>query len=139
MTSTVKMTRIGVGTYLVEHDGRNEIIHVAGPAADRWVFWNGQVFRGDFRPGLSPKAKAAGAAPGPHGGLVTAIIAPMPARVGSLAVATGTRVRKGDILIVLEAMKMELPLRAPADGLVTAVHCEQGQLVQADAVLMDLE
>ena len=71
--------------------------------------------------------------------MVTAIIAPMPARVGSLAVATGTRVRKGDILIVLEAMKMELPLRAPADGLVTAVHCQQGQLVQADAVLMDLE
>jgi biotin carboxyl carrier protein len=63
----------------------------------------------------------------------------MPARVGSITVTTGARVRKGDILVVLEAMKMELPIRAPGAGVVAAVHCEQGQLVQADTVLLDLE
>ena len=35
-------------------------------------------------------------------------------------------------------MKMELPLRAPGDAIVTAIHCREGELVQADAVLMDL-
>jgi biotin carboxyl carrier protein len=138
MTSAVRTTRIGAGTYLVEHDGRNETVYVAGPASDRWVFWNGQVFRGDFRPDTPLTAPAAGPKAGAHGS-VTAIVAPMPARVGSVAVAIGSRVRKGDILIVLEAMKMELPIRAPGDGVVAAVHCEEGQLVQADAALMDLE
>jgi 3-methylcrotonyl-CoA carboxylase alpha subunit len=139
MTSTVKTTRIGSGTYLVEHDGRNDIVYVAGPAADRWVFWNGQLFRGDFRADMSLTANAAAMTAGPHGGPVTAIVAPMPARVGSITVTTGARVRKGDILVVLEAMKMELPIRAPGAGVVAAVHCEQGQLVQADTVLLDLE
>ena len=35
-------------------------------------------------------------------------------------------------------MKMELPLRAPRDGVVTAVHCREGELVQADTVLVEL-
>ncbi len=48
-------------------------------------------------------------------------------------------VRKGDVLVVLDAMKMEMPVRADADGIVTAVHCKPGELVQADAVLVELE
>ena len=44
----------------------------------------------------------------------------------------------GDTLVILEAMKMELPLRAPADGRVTAVHCQPGQLVQPDTSLIEL-
>jgi acetyl/propionyl-CoA carboxylase alpha subunit len=139
MTSPAKVTRLGAGRYLVERDGRQEIVYVAGPPANRWVFWNGQVFLGDFRQDVALMANVPTATVGTHARAVTAIVAPMPARVGSLAVATGTRVRKGDLLIVLEAMKMEWPLRAPGDGVVAAVHCEQGQLVQADEPLMDLE
>ena len=41
--------RIAAGVYRVEHDGRNEIVYVAGPDDDRWVFWNGHVYRGDVR------------------------------------------------------------------------------------------
>ena len=62
----------------------------------------------------------------------------MPARVIRILVQPGSAVKKGDTLIVLEAMKMELPIRAPADGKVAAVHCRDGELVQADAVLIDL-
>jgi biotin carboxyl carrier protein len=48
-------------------------------------------------------------------------------------------VKKGDTLLVLEAMKMELPVRAPGDGTVTAVSCREGELVQAGVVLVELE
>jgi biotin carboxyl carrier protein len=40
--------------------------------------------------------------------------------------------------VVAEAMKMELPIRAPADGVVSAVLCREGELVQADQRLVEL-
>jgi biotin carboxyl carrier protein len=63
----------------------------------------------------------------------------MPATVVRVDAAPGDRVRKGDSLIILEAMKMELPVRAPADGIVTAIHCKAGDLVKAGAPLVELE
>jgi biotin carboxyl carrier protein len=62
----------------------------------------------------------------------------MPARVSRILVQPGDEVKKGVTMIVLEAMKMELPVRALADATVTAVHCREGELVAADAVLIDL-
>lgn len=50
----------------------------------------------------------------------------------------GTEVKKGNTLLVLEAMKMELPLRATADGRIDAVHCRAGELVQPATVLLEL-
>jgi 3-methylcrotonyl-CoA carboxylase alpha subunit len=64
--------------------------------------------------------------------------APMPATVIKVEVKEGDRVRKGDVVVLLEAMKMELPMRAPADGVVRAVRCRDGELVDADAVLVEL-
>ena len=59
-----------------------------------------------------------------HGSLSS----PMPATVISVNVAPGDHVKSGQTLIVLEAMKMELPVRAPGDGRVREVHCKQGDL-----------
>ena len=67
------------------------------------------------------------------------LTAPMPATVVRIAVAVGQAVKAGDLLIALEAMKMELPVRAPRDGVVRAVHCSAGELVQPGHVLLDLE
>jgi 3-methylcrotonyl-CoA carboxylase alpha subunit len=67
-----------------------------------------------------------------------AITAPMPATVLKVHVKVGEPVKKGDTVVLLEAMKMELPLRAPGDGTVAAVHCREGELVPADAVLVEL-
>ena len=64
--------------------------------------------------------------------------APMPATIIEIRVAPGDAVKKGDILIVLEAMKMELPVRAHGDGRVKAVHCRPGDLVQPETSLIDL-
>jgi 3-methylcrotonyl-CoA carboxylase alpha subunit len=63
----------------------------------------------------------------------------MPATVRRINVAAGAQVSKGDTLLVLEAMKMELPVRAPHDGVVTAVSCKEGDLVQAGVPLLELE
>jgi biotin carboxyl carrier protein len=54
-------------------------------------------------------------------------------------VQPGAAIAKGDVAVILEAMKMELPLRAPSDGVVAAVHCREGELVQAGTPLVDLE
>jgi biotin carboxyl carrier protein len=64
--------------------------------------------------------------------------APMPATVVRVLVSAGQSVRKGETLVLLEAMKMELPIRAPADAVVKAVNCREGELVQTDMTLVDL-
>lgn len=128
------VTRVGAGVYrVVDADGRSDIVYVTGSFGDRWACWNGQVFRGDFREtGLRPHAGAR--AHGAH-----TLAAPMPATVLKVLVKPGDVVKKGDILVVLEAMKMELPLRASGDTVVAAVSCREGDIVQADAVLIELE
>jgi len=68
-----------------------------------------------------------------------ALTAPMPATVIAVHVKPGDRVTKGDTAVVLEAMKMEMPVRATADGVVATVACKVGELVQADAVLIEVE
>ena len=132
MGSVGPVTRVGDGVYQVEVDGRTETLYVAGPASDRWVFWNGRVFRGDFRQNRErrPAERTSGN---------RALTAPMPATVVRIHVKPGDTVTKGQILMLLEAMKMELPIRAPGDGVVSAVHGREGQLVDADAVLLELK
>jgi biotin carboxyl carrier protein len=62
----------------------------------------------------------------------------MPATVLKVLAKVGAAVKKGETLVILEAMKMELPLRAAADATVSAVRCREGELVQPDAVLVEL-
>ena len=63
----------------------------------------------------------------------------MPATVLKIVAPEGTKVRTGDTLLILEAMKMELPVRAPADAVVRAVRCREGELVQPGTTLVELE
>ena len=65
------------------------------------------------------------------------LVAPMPATVIKINVKPGDAVKKGDAVLVLEAMKMELPVRAPADATIGAVCCREGELVPADATLIE--
>ncbi len=125
------VTRIGAGVYRVDHDGRVETVYVAGPPDDRWAFWKGEAFRSR---GDRPAARRA-----VRGDARQSLTAPMPATVLKVLVQPGTLVKKGDAVIILEAMKMELPLRAPADATVAAVNCREGELVQPEVVLVELK
>jgi biotin carboxyl carrier protein len=124
--------QVGAGVYQVDVDGKTETLYAAGPADDRWVFWNGRVFRGDFRKDASTR--------GSHGSTtLRTLTAPMPATIVTVHVKAGDTVTKGQVLMLLEAMKMELPIRAPGDGVVSAVHGKGGELVQADTPLVEFQ
>jgi biotin carboxyl carrier protein len=67
-----------------------------------------------------------------------ALAAPMPATVTKILVEVGATVAPGDPLVLLEAMKMEMPIKAPHAGRVTAIHCRAGELVQPGVVLLEI-
>ena len=99
---------------------------------DIWVFVNGDVF--------VIEVEAARQTPTRRRAPITgALTAPMPATVIGVLVEPGDAVSGGDTLLLLEAMKMELPVRAPADGRVKAVHCKAGELVQPGVTLVELD
>ncbi|QDW67522.1 acetyl/propionyl/methylcrotonyl-CoA carboxylase subunit alpha [Luteimonas granuli] len=67
------------------------------------------------------------------------VAAPMPGRIVVTRVRPGDRVGEGQELLVMEAMKMELALKAPRDGVVAELLAKEGDFVDADAVLVTLE
>jgi 3-methylcrotonyl-CoA carboxylase alpha subunit len=64
------------------------------------------------------------------------IIAPMPGRVVLVKANVGDQVEEGQELLVMEAMKMELALKAPRSGTIENISATQGEFVEADAVLV---
>ncbi len=72
-------------------------------------------------------------------GNVDRVLAPMPGRVVLVKAAPGDQVESGQELMVIEAMKMELSLKAPRDGTVAELRAAKGDFVDADMVLVTLE
>jgi len=68
-----------------------------------------------------------------------AVQAIMPGSIVRVLVAQGDEVAVGDVLLVLEAMKMENELQAPISGVVKAIYVEPGQAVEMNAVLAEIE
>ena len=66
------------------------------------------------------------------------LIAPLPAKVTRVLAGAGDRVRKGAPLVILEAMKMEITLTAPRDGVIESVRCVEGEMTAEGAELMAL-
>ncbi len=70
------------------------------------------------------------------GSKTESIKAPMPGLVLDIMVEAGQNVRKGDAVLILEAMKMENVLKAPGDGVVQSVEVSKGQAVEKNALLV---
>jgi acetyl-CoA carboxylase biotin carboxyl carrier protein len=70
---------------------------------------------------------------------VSEVVAPMAGKVIEVKVKVGDTVSEDDELLILEAMKMEMPIVAPAAGKVTEVKCSKGDSVGADDVLVVIE
>ncbi len=104
---------------------------------------------GAVSPSVAQSAQAAQAAPvaapaapapvaaAPAAG-ATCVKAPMPGTVLSLKVAAGQAVRRGDVLLILEAMKMENEISSPADGTVAAIRVQAGSTVNTGDPMVDL-
>jgi biotin carboxyl carrier protein len=128
----VNVTPLEEGWVLVDDGERRYRVAVAADATATWVFFEGQVARIEH----ASQATAGGRkrARGGH-----EVMSPMPATVIAINAAPGQAVTEGETLIVLEAMKMELPIKAPRTGVVKTVHCKKGELVQPGVNLLELE
>jgi 3-methylcrotonyl-CoA carboxylase alpha subunit len=124
----VTVAPLGNGAYHVLDGTRARTAFAAGPADAQWVFLDGHVYVIDVAEGRKKRTDD-------HG----ALSAPMPGTVVAITVQAGQRVSQGDVLIVLEAMKMELPIKAPRDGSIRTIACRPGELVQPGVPLLELE
>ena len=84
-----------------------------------------------------PAAPAAPAAAAPAG--MMTVKSPLPGSIVKVLVKAGQAVKKGDVLLTMESMKMENNVAAEADGTVKAVYVEPGKTVMQDDKLLDLE
>ena len=85
-------------------------------------------------PAAAPAPKAAPTAAGS-----THVTAPMPGTILAVKVSAGQAVKKGDVVCVLEAMKMENDIPAPADGVIASINVQNGASVNAGDVLATLK
>ena len=88
----------------------------------------------------APKAAPKAAAPAPAAGAQgsVAVTAPMPGKILGIKAEPGKTVAKGEAIIVLEAMKMENEIVAPADGTIASINVSVGASVEAGATLATL-
>ena len=88
-------------------------------------------------PKAAPAAAPKAAAPAGAAGSVS-VSAPMPGKVVAVKAAVGQAVKKGDVILVLEAMKMENDIVAPQDGTIASINVSTGDSVESGAVLATL-
>lgn len=89
--------------------------------------------------GHAPKRKSSSHTSGHTGAKGNALLAPMQATVVKIAVQPGEHVEEGDLVVILEAMKMEQPLTAHRAGTVTRVGVEVGATISAGTLLLEIE
>jgi biotin carboxyl carrier protein len=71
--------------------------------------------------------------------LATTVEAPMVGKILKIEKQVGDRVEEDDVVLVMEAMKMEIPIVAPVGGIVTEIRVSPGQAVEAEQVLAEID
>ena len=117
--------------FRVESDGRVTRCAVARGPRGIWVSCEGRSYLLEEE---RPESAAGGARPS-----TDELRAPMTGRVIQVAAAPGASVREGDLLVTIEAMKMEFKLVAPETGVIAEVRCEAGARVELGDLLVVLE
>ncbi len=128
-----RAVRRGGELVAIELEGGLVPVRVARDGERVFVGRAGRVFevrREPARPAGRPGSESAD-----HG---TGLAAPMPGRIRKILVSPGDRIERGQVILVLEAMKMEHAIRAPRDGTVTRLDFAAGDLVEAGAVLAEI-
>ncbi len=108
-------------------DGRRTRIPIARDDRRRFALVDGHTISAVEIPRFPERAEAA---------IEGACTAPIPGKVSKLCVSSGSAVSRGDILVVLEAMKMEHPVKSPRDGVITELLVGEGDQVDAEDVLV---
>lgn len=116
-------------------DAQRVTAYVSSDGAKRWVTINGQTVVLTKSSGARNRRKGVGAGRD-H---ASVLAAPMPGLVRSVNVEEGESVSKGQTLLVLEAMKMEIRIHAPREGVIKKLSVKQGQTVEREQVLIEVE
>jgi biotin carboxyl carrier protein len=120
------------GTYQVSQGDHSWLVRAAADGDRCWIFINGQVVVVDVQ------KKTARRHPKDRGHSRShALTVPMPATVTKLFVTEGQTVKKGQPLIMLEAMKTEFAMNAPAAGVIRKINCKERQVVQPETPLIE--
>jgi glutaconyl-CoA/methylmalonyl-CoA decarboxylase subunit gamma len=127
----IQTTKYG-NRVLVDLDGKTHSIEIIQGR----VYVNGEEQRFSIQKG---RPRVLGGKKGDAGAKGAKVKPPMPGRIVSVDVKVGDQVKRGQGLLVLEAMKMQNEITAPADGLVKAIHVKAGQTVDSSAVLLEIE
>jgi biotin carboxyl carrier protein len=104
--------------------------YVSSDGAKRWVTIDGHTLM---------LTKTSGAKRGVRHDHAGGLIAPMPGQVRSVAVGVGDAVKKGQTLLTMEAMKMEIRIQALTAGRVKALYVKQGDVVEREQILVEVE
>jgi biotin carboxyl carrier protein len=114
-------------------DGKRVTAYVSSDNTRRWVTIDGQTF-------VLTKPTA-GARRGGHGHHHAAgeLTAPMPGQIRAVNISEGETVTKGQTLLIVEAMKMEIRVQASRDGVVKKLFVKQGQTVEREQILVEIE
>ena len=128
----VEIIRAGDGKLDLLIDGKRVVAYVSSEPTKRWVTIHGHTL---------VLTKSSGARRGSQAGHHAAgeLTAPMPGQVRAVNVSEGDAVAKGQTLLVLEAMKMEIRILAPQGGIVKKLIVEQNQTVEREQVLIEIE
>jgi acetyl-CoA/propionyl-CoA carboxylase biotin carboxyl carrier protein len=137
--SFVRIDRDGrLSAIRLDGQSREQEVRVASDSRRVYVWCGGNVWTFTCEPAAGPSAASTGrgAGEGSSGSRQAAdeLLSPMPGRVRRVLVATGARVSRGEVVVVLEAMKMEHAIRAPRDGVLRLCVAE-GDLVEAGVEL----
>ena len=112
-------------------DGVRQRVASAISGEDVWVFGGDGTFVFTLVDQLAPPIDSSAAE--------QRLLAPMPGRIVSVQAEVGAAVNKGDILVVLEAMKVQMRLAAPRDGVIATVRAQAGDLVEEGVELVGFE
>lgn len=128
----VNLHRNDDGTALLTVDGISQRAVVALRGDDVFVHVDGEAFQLRYEHPLTRLAEQL------HGSADDHIRAPMPGSIVAVNVKPGDSVSKGQVLLVMESMKMETTIASPRDGVVESVQFEKGQTFDRDALLLSL-
>ncbi len=129
-TVSLQVVRANNGRMDLLIDGQRVTAHVSSEMAKRWVTIDGQTVM---------LTKTSGAKQGVRHDHAGGLIAPMPGQIRSVSVSVGDAVKKGQTLLTMEAMKMEIRIQALMDGVVKSVSVSQGQTVEREQILIEME
>jgi biotin carboxyl carrier protein len=112
-------------------DGERVTVYVSSENAKRWVTINGQTF-------VLTKSSGARKSGDGHHHAAGELTAPMPGQIRAVNVSEGDVVTKGQTLMILEAMKMEIRIQSPMEGMVKSLAVKVGQTVEREQVLTEI-